>query len=116
MSIPDHDMAIMACAPTRPQDYDDMRRKMWNDALAAGLPVPPAYPGRIFKRCQMCDIEVQVGPRQQEMLETLDPDKVWICCLICSVIVTVQEHDVTDGESQTTVHNLGNPYEQKERS
>lgn len=98
-----YDRAVMACRAIRPQDYDPARKKMWNKAVASGLPIPPDYPGRIIVPCQMCRIDVQVGPRQQEQLKTIEAD---IYCLICAVIMTAQLGN------EPGIINLGNPHKE----
>jgi hypothetical protein len=98
------DRAIMACRAVRPQDYDPTRKEMWNKAVATGMPLPPDYPGAVHVPCQMCRIDVQVGPRQQEQLKTIEAD---IYCLICAVIVSTEAGDINP-----SVIDLGNPHKE----
>ncbi len=101
------DQALMAGRAIRPQDYDDERKATWNKAIANGAPIPPLYPGHIVRKCEICQIDVQIGPRQQEALK--EHPRAYIVCLVD--VGTVLED--MDGKNQVSLVNLGNPHKEK---
>jgi len=105
------DKAILAGRPIRPEEYasqeDPYRWDLWKQVVAAGNAVPPLYPGHIGKPCAECGIEVQVGPRQQEALTQMDPDKVLI---LCHVDAALQVAEAQAEGSKATMYDLGNPF------
>lgn len=103
----EYDAVLMAGRPTRPQDYDDLRKNMWNRAIVDGLEVPPLRPGAVEQPCAECGILVQVGPRQQAQVAQLpEGTVVQFLCLIDAVITTASAHN------EVALHDLGNPYKE----
>ena len=96
---------ILACKAIDPTKYDPDRRAIWESALKAGMETPPDYPDSIAVPCQACQIEVQVGPRQQAALDIENNDAL-IICLVC-VVVFAGENDL-----EASVISLDNPHGQ----
>lgn len=67
------------------------------EALNLGAPLPPVYPGSVKGNCRACAVEVWIGPRLQQAIETL-PD-VHVMCFPCGAAANA-----------SAVVNLGNPY------
>lgn len=107
------DAAILAGRPMRPEEYaqqdNPFRWELWKQVVSAHA-VPAIYPGSIAKPCHECGIDVQVGPRQQEMLNRTDT-KVIVLCHVDAAIA-VQTAQAQGGSA--SMHDLGNPYRPKE--
>lgn len=62
------------------------------------------YPGSIVARCNRCNGEIYVGPRQQEV----DGERVCFLCAAQEMLVRAEQN------KQTDLINLDNPYQRKE--
>lgn len=106
--------ALMACRAVRPEEYRPDLWKLWVKVVTdANGKVPPDYPGRIFKHCEECGIEVQVGPRQQAAILQMGEENVQIACLVCASAILVREKQA-DPSATFGMVNMGNPYKDPE--
>jgi hypothetical protein len=105
----DFEEAIVACRPINPEQYDAQRKALWDGSVAAGLPIPPLYPGSIHDLCDFCGITIQIGPRQQAALKGLSDKAVRKLCLIDAAAYA---HQNAESDEEVPVVNLGNPYQE----
>ena len=111
----DYDEVILAGQAERPQDYDPIRRQVWNKVVAeqeaAGNPLH-RYADSVLHPCQWCGIDTRIGPRQQGVL-TLAPNAFIVCMVDAPLAVAAlnaqdpdPEFDMLDTDSYTV--DLGN--------
>lgn len=95
--------AILAGKPVNPEEYPPFQKKLWDSAIASGMPIPPDYTGSIHMDCTRCQTEVQVGPRSQEVMKTTE---VTVYCLICVALVA---KEFSEDDQSVGVISLDNP-------
>lgn len=107
-----YDAALLSCRPWDPENpnYPEFLKETWERIKATpSLEMPPSYPGRIKKQCEACQVDVQVGPKQQQMIEQ-HGDRIKVVCLICAAML-IKTNDGNGGSYDIT--DLGNEYKEK---
>ena len=89
------DVALAACRPVTPTSQE---REL---AVMVGMNLDVPYDGSQRGACKLCDREVWIGPRTQDLLVE-QPEKVMITCLMCAAA-----YQMLVGAPDTPVVNLG---------
>lgn len=105
----EYDEVYILCVHWDIAELDPVRREFWERAeamLPLGTPKPPRYPGSVRMICSMCTVGVSVGPKQQEAIASLPPDRFRIVCIMCHGWMVQQ----SGGSLAAEMKHLGNPW------
>lgn len=101
MAKRDEEITVAACRPVRPEDYPPERFAVWEAVIKEVGLTPPLYPGSMYQDCEVCGIEVAVGPKAQDMIRVRD---VVVLCMLCAT------EEASQPGVQPTLRHLGNPF------